>query len=76
MMYLGHVWLNDTDAVVTSFYSILNVVLFGMLLFLGLAIIGVQFFQGKFHRCYNPPNIDPLVVYHITYNITIMRSLM
>lgn len=38
----------------------MNVVLFGMLLFLGLAIIGVQFFQGKFHRCYAPPDITPL----------------
>jgi hypothetical protein len=41
----------------------MNVVLFGLLLFLGLAIIGVQFFQGKFHRCYAPPVMTPLPTY-------------
>lgn len=42
-------------AILGSFKSMINVVIFGVLLFNVFSVIGVNFFQGKLRQCHLPP---------------------
>ena len=46
-------------AILQSFWSIFNIILFGCLIFLILSIIGVQQFAGRLSHCYVPPSTTP-----------------